>query len=193
MSNVIFIRSVIITQKPFAQCWGFSHRTGYVWATFNIYQDIISIALHKIPRDAHSPCGHRTPRIKYGTNKWGKTIVDLKQSRLSTHIQCNVKILSVAQIAIALLVLNLFGWYIWFCCISRIDKNITDWKVYHFFRHPVWKCNMTWEQNTSNTIHTRFALRCIVWCANVTYVTFWKYHTTSITLWCMTCLSPLGI
>ena len=23
------------------------------------------------------------------------------------------------------------NWYIWFCCISRIDEKITDWKVYH--------------------------------------------------------------
>ena len=24
-------------------------------------------------------------------------------------------------------------WYIWFWYISRIDKNITDWKVYYLF------------------------------------------------------------
>ena len=27
-------------------------------------------------------------------------------------------------------------WYIWFCCISRIDGDITDLKVY-LFRRPV--------------------------------------------------------
>ena len=35
-----------------------------------------------------------------------ENIVDLKQSRLSTHSQCSVEILKI--------------------------KNITDWKVYHF-------------------------------------------------------------
>ena len=34
-------------------------------------------------------------------------IVDLKQSRLSTHSQCSVKILNIAQMAIALLLLKL--------------------------------------------------------------------------------------
>ena len=28
--------------------------------------------------------------------------------------------------------------YIWVCCISTIDEKITDWKVYHFCRHPVY-------------------------------------------------------
>ena len=34
--------------------------------------------------------------------------IDLKQSRLCTHSQCSVKILNIAQMAIALLLLNVW-------------------------------------------------------------------------------------
>ena len=75
-----------------------------MWTTFNIYQDVISISLHKIIRDSYLYCcGFRTPRVKYGFNKWGTHIFDLKLC---------------------------IQWYIWFCCISRIDINITNWKVH---------------------------------------------------------------
>ena len=36
--------------------------------------------------------------------------IDLKQSRLSTHIQCSVKILNIVQMAITLLLLNVLFW-----------------------------------------------------------------------------------
>ena len=46
-----------------------------------------------------------------------ENIVDLQQSTLSTHNQCSVKILNIAQMAIALLLLN-------------VDVSL-------FLRHPV--------------------------------------------------------
>ena len=38
-----------------------------------------------------------------------ENIVDLKQSRLSTHSQCSVTILNIAQMNIALLLLNYYS------------------------------------------------------------------------------------
>ena len=52
-------------------------------------------------------CGHRDPELNMGSrNEMRKNIVDLKQSGLSTSIQCSVKILNIAQMTIALLLLN---------------------------------------------------------------------------------------
>ena len=46
-------------------------------------------------------------------------------------------------------------WYIWFCCISRIDKIITNWKVYDVFLDTLYSTLPKWHWSYSCYITVR--------------------------------------